>query len=833
MRPSKTLWFRLPSAFVRRHADAAAVLVLLALTVVAEGGLFSSGLTLGSDAATQYYPFYYLVGESLSSAELPGWNPYQFSGTPLAADPLTGWAYLPAMGLFTFLPLVAAIKGFMLFHLLLAGLFTYALARTLGIAIPGAFLSAIAYEYSGLLYVQNTCCFQFVGVMVWLPLMLLGADLAIRSPSWLGRSLWWGISGLALSQALAAWFGQGSYYAMLALGGYMAYRTLLFPPDDAVGRNLRARASGLVLHGGGVFAFGFALAAFGVLPRLEYNALSNLAGGYPAKVGAQSGWSAEDWALLLEPGVWYAGLIVVALALVAPLLARGRFAVPYFFALSLFTLVLSGQGPTPLHWALYLLPRFERLHPYGPDRIMLLFYLGAALLAGAALTGLKERAGEKRLLLALPVLAALLLGAMITLFPPKDGGWVNLYPLPLENGTSIPAGSLLFLLAAVALVVAYALLPTRLPALRNLAFTLLIFVVFADLMTANRATIAEQDLAGEGWAVKISETDPAAYSRPSGAARFLQSKEEEEGPFRYLGYDPGLGKTSHVSSPLRFADPAAQALEAGGRAMLMGLQDIQGYNPTHVARYDEYMNVLNGTEQNYHFIDVYEKGLSSPLLDLLNARYMIVPTQPSGEDPAGVQRFEWFGRNYPVAYEDDQSKVLENEDALPRAWIVHSTRQVGSGQEALELLNSDQVDPKETALLEDTPPEVSQPEDASADQTSVTEYGANRIQLNTSTQTAGLLILSEVYYPAWKAYVDGQPTPVQVADGLLRSVPIPAGEHTVELRYESWALRAGITISLVAYAALILLAVALGTRRLRSKGAECKEPATNVSESWL
>src|SRR3954471_5729095 len=119
------------SVLVRRHADAGAVLVLFALTVLSDRDLFGSTITLGMDSATQYYPFYYFLGESLRSGSIPGWNPYQFSGTPFSADPLTGGAYLPTMVLFALLPLVAAVKNLMLLHLLLAGLFTYALARAL------------------------------------------------------------------------------------------------------------------------------------------------------------------------------------------------------------------------------------------------------------------------------------------------------------------------------------------------------------------------------------------------------------------------------------------------------------------------------------------------------------------------------------------------------------------------------------------------------------------------------------------------------------------------------------------------------------------------------
>src|ERR671932_1182352 len=312
--PKTSRLFRLPLAsFVLRHPDAATVFALLALTLIGQWDLLSGQTTLGMDAATQYYPWYYFLGESLWSGQIPAWNPYQFSGTPFAADPLSGWSYLPAMLLFTFLPLVAAGKGFMFLHLLLAGLSTYVLARALGIGIPGAFLAAIAYEYSGFFYLDNACCFQYTGVMAWLPLAILGAEMAIRSPRWLLRGAWGGISGLAISQTLAAWFGQGSYYALLALGGYIAYRTLLCPPNE-VRDSVWVRVGRLILHGVGVLVFGLAIGAFGVLPRLEYNALSNLAGGYPAEVlSDKSGWSVGDWALLLKPGVWYVGLIVLAL----------------------------------------------------------------------------------------------------------------------------------------------------------------------------------------------------------------------------------------------------------------------------------------------------------------------------------------------------------------------------------------------------------------------------------------------------------------------------------------------------------------------------------------
>ena len=79
---------------------------------------------------------------------------------------------------------------------------------------------------------------------------------------------------------------------MLALGGYVAYRTLLFPPENV--RGIRGRALALLLHGGGVLLFGFGLAAAGLFPRLEYQSLSSLADGYAKHRGGQGGLGRMD-----------------------------------------------------------------------------------------------------------------------------------------------------------------------------------------------------------------------------------------------------------------------------------------------------------------------------------------------------------------------------------------------------------------------------------------------------------------------------------------------------------------------------------------------------------
>src|SRR5438270_1757697 len=212
-------------SYVRTNLSGVAVVV--ALTVIADWDTLFGHLLIGMDTATAFYPWYTFLGEQLRAGHIPTWNPYQFSGAPFAADPESGWMYVPAMLTFSMLPIEAAARSIIVFHSALAGLCMYALARTVRISAAGGVLAAVAYAHSGFFAGHNVCCWAYAGVAAWLPLMIVGAERSICATDWRSRSAWWGVSGLALSQILAVWIGQAAYYALLVLGSYIAYRTLL------------------------------------------------------------------------------------------------------------------------------------------------------------------------------------------------------------------------------------------------------------------------------------------------------------------------------------------------------------------------------------------------------------------------------------------------------------------------------------------------------------------------------------------------------------------------------------------------------------------------------
>ncbi len=131
----------------------------------------------------------------------------------------------------------------------------------------------------------------------------------------------------------------------------------------------------------------------------------------------------------------------------------------------------------------------------------------------------------------------------------------------------------------------------------------------------------------------------------------------------------------------------------------------------------------------------------------------------------------------------------------------------------MPLLASGVVDPRLTALLEAPLPPLGEPGDLAADSARIVDYEPDRVRLEVQTDAPGMLLLSEVYDPAWRATLDGTTTPVYVANHALRAIAVPAGTHMVELHYAPRWFPVGVAISVGVSVALVSLgAVALWRR---------------------
>jgi len=161
-------------------------------------------------------------------------------------------------------------------------------------------------------------------------------------------------------------------------------------------------------------------------------------------------------------------------------------------------------------------------------------------------------------------------------------------------------------------------------------------------------------------------------------------------------------------------------------------------------------------------------------------------------------------------------EVYENLKALPRAWFV-SRAAIGPGEEALETIKTGRMkdgtafDPAKTVLFEKGGVrnlENLQIEEPVGAEVKVTKYEPQRIELETRNGRPGFLVLSEVYYRGWEAWIDGRREPVERANYALRGVGVPAGEHRVEFVFRAPGFRTGAVWSLLGL--LLLLVGASG-----------------------
>jgi hypothetical protein len=185
--------------------------------------------------------------------------------------------------------------------------------------------------------------------------------------------------------------------------------------------------------------------------------------------------------------------------------------------------------------------------------------------------------------------------------------------------------------------------------------------------------------------------------------------------------------------------------------------------------------------------------LDSPILDLMNVRYLITRAQD-------VQRLLAVPGFRPIASLPG-NELFENTGVFPRFFLVHQVRAVTSLAEARDLILRHQVNLRWTAIV-DQPMKLAP--GGGSDEVKTTSYEPNAIELSARTSRGGLLVLSETYYPGWKAWLDDQPTTIYSTDIALRGVIVPAGAHRVRLEFRPLILPISLGISL---ATAILLAI--------------------------
>ena len=705
------------------------------------------------DLITAFYPARAFTARAIHEGSLPLWNPYLLGGTPFLASPQSSLFYPPNF-LYYILPLPAAWTLCLMLRVFLSGVFMTLFTRRIGGSEKGSIFSGLAFTLCG--FLTGWQGQPMDDSATWLPLMCY-AVLCLeteRSPRWI---------------ALAAFA-----FAMPVLAGH---------PETTAHVTLVTTALAAVTWISSRFRFQFAwrfavsgilagaLASIQIIPTWEW--LRQMPGALDSRWPTLARHQVLAWVsrdifrspnsagILIPVATAYIGMITL---LCAPfgLLHRAKKHSLFLATLTVAALAIA-YGVEPMHSFVSHVPVLAGLKN---DRMVFLASFGIAGLAGLGISLLEEEFGlvQRNRLAALALL--MIVSAAVFVF---------VYKLRLATGTRIdfihrPSFSRTMLIVGI---------------------LALLLRLYGGLNASRFSTIA----------LAILAFDLVTFS------------------YGYTGFAAGddiFPQTSIFRFLARNADPAtsrvvqiADAYSANASSMY-GLASADGYEvrltPWHrTFSLDYNENMGDGIA----FTGRRLLEFNDRRLDMLNVKYVVLASgSPEFARLKSTARFS-------LAYNDGYTAAFENKTVLPRAFMVpvKGVTAFPAIDDQIVFFRNSGFNPQQQFTVSQLPAVLKEPGEEPGSGLPLTRSveivgsHVNDIELRASTPETSVLILSQTYYPGWKALVDGQRTDVFQVDLSLMGVRIPTGLHDVQFLFRPTSFQIGAVLSFAS--AIVLLGLAL------------------------
>lgn len=764
------------------------ILLLALLTLlIYHGVILRPGVIYGQDTIVQGYPLnWYQAVEGRAFG--PGWFPYMMSGFPNVDAPpfhLGGW-------LLWLMPVTRSITWRYILHTFGAAALMFLLMRRFGRSNTASIIGGMAFGFSAF-FISKVYAGHGAALWsgIWIPLTMLFLDRTIETK----RPKYAILTGAIIGLQILGTHPQYVYYTGLA--------AFLFAVWRIAPRIIRERQpKQIAIYAGlGMLSVLFAVlvSAPYLFSFLQMMGLSNRGGGagyefasslslHPGQLlaaAAPSFWGNPTRAnsvfgALYWDGAMYIGVIPLLLALVA---FAGVFRDPrasYFKALAVLSILIALGNYTPIFRLIYHIPGFDMVR--APSKILYLYTFAAAALSAYGFDLLitsaprlhsrlrigsvdlasneprsSGRRAERILLYAFIVLLALVFVLVVSHRPLQSFAEKMIYATK-QNAPEVAAkldGFLTLQLWSIAWSAAFAgaaaavtaLIMRRRMAIRTAA-AMIAALTFVELWMY------------AGPLLHITNAREAFLSTDRGA--FAALRADNEGRFRILPMDTDVYQYA--------------------QGIFDGMESVNGYYPISLARYAAYVGAMNG-EPAYETVSADVRNYRSPLLDMLNVKYVLSSKPLVDEKLAQVHA----GRTY----------VFRNTSCLPRTFTVHHAKVVSRPEEALRAIQSPRFDPRQTLIVEKRNPLPKSSAVDGNDHIQTIHYSPNEIHLMVRMASAGYLVLSEVNYPGWRAWIDDKPAQVLQANYLFRAVHVPKGRHEVRMEFVSTPYRVGAGLSLL------------------------------------
>jgi hypothetical protein len=693
-----------------------------------------------SDIFNGELPGRILVSQWIRAGHLPLWTSQLCSGYPLIGAP----ADPLGLALFTLLPPAPALDVLLIVLLLVAAHGTYSLARRFGADRSGAVLAGLGFAGSGYIATQ----LQHLSIMstiVWLPVGLLLID-RVLEPAAGKRGLLLATLGLVYANQVLAGFPQAAHICGLVYGSFALFRALSDP-----GRRIRVR-EWLPLVGGvaGTLALGAAAGAVVLFPLAELTSLTDRAGGLDFK-----------WATYTN--FWPPNIF--------------SFFVPYIYGDGS---NLTYIGPPPF-W-----------EQYG--------YVGAATAILAVYgAGREWRRPQVAFLIVLTITAlAFILGPHTPVYYLAHVlvPGMSRFRAPTRFMVVLELG--LVLLAAVGLTKVGAELKqrwngaTRLPRLIQIGVCVATALdLFIHQPRQNAFVPASQWLAAPRTAT-IVRADTAAPRTYTPHHRAIHRRVHDREARGWSNVEPYFTLRDILQPNIGGAYwnvPSADCYVGLAPRWFVAVWAYHYYES----------GLIDGlTSQGFEDKTLF---LGSAFLNLLPAYGVTHVLSPF---PGRDSRLDLVAREADV--------YVYRVEGAARARIVRAARRVPDDARAADRLRQPDFNPDNEIVLVGAPDSIhptaeeatdGSPADATGRAT-ITHEDGRQLVVDAVAPRDGFLLLADMYYPGWRAEVDGVATPIYRANISLRGIALPKGQHTVRFTYDPSSFFRGLWVTLIALTALLL-----------------------------
>ena len=715
-------------------------------------GLFITDDIFASDLMNENFPYRFSLGDALQSGHWPLWTREIYGGFPLLARAESGVCYPLNLVLFGLLPPYVALNLTILIILVTAGVGMYFYAREIGSRKLAAMVAGVAFCFSGYL-LSHLKHLSMATAACWLPVGLTLLERAVRR-NHSRPLLWFGIV-FALQQLSAN--TQTAYYAGLLYGLYFVFRFLNQQRElrDASKPHpvVRLFKSRLTWFFVGIVILGSLLAAIQLIPTYEMVSLSARSGGVSFEYASSYAYSPRDFWTFLFPYI------------------NGDPG----------NLTYSGKS---VFW-----------EDYG--------YVGALTFLLALFASLRcWKNWHVRFFSITAVVSYLIVLGPATpvfrlVFAAVPGMAYFRFPTRLLLVTDVS----LVALAALALTRIAEQLAGRVPSAKGLRRALLVQTIILGLTICDLLYFQLRQnpiVDAVKWmeppaTVKILKQDPSLFRIYCLGGRHAHRRMFEQAK----GWEGDLQP---------FVDQR-EFIQASAN-LLYGLSSPDGYAnllPNYVVDVWGDQNrpgVITQTASivgdTFHPSPVFWK-----LMRMYNVKYLTSfwPFAPAANlRPLGV----YSGAN-----------LYQNDDALPRAYLVGDVVPVADGEPALRTLFSEAFDPGRSVMLAALPPNY-RPNEGPGGKVEILSYTTNQAAMKVQAAQDAILVFSDTYYPGWVAEIDGRETTIYRANITQRAVVVPAGEHQVRFRFKAPTVVLGFWVSVGALAVFLALFLLPLLRRKRA-----------------